>query len=114
MAGRQRVRGVKASRQKLERAMAEKGFETQIQLARYMAKIEKRTSPPKDLVNKVFREQPVAFHNISRIAIALDVEAHTLFFSASDTPMCDLLSQQAPAKHQSSFAAQLISKLRGC
>lgn len=114
MADRQRIRGVKASRQKLESAMAARGFETQIELARHIAEIEQRATPPKDLVNKVFREQPVAFHNISRIAIALDVEAHTLFLTASDTPMCDLLSQQAPIKHQHSFAAQLLNRIRGC
>ena len=114
MADRKRIRGVKACRQKLENAMASRGFETQIQLARHMAKIEQRSAPPKDLVNKVFREQPVAFHNISRIAMALDVEAHTLFLTASDTPMCELLAQQAPVKQQSSFTAQLMSKLRGC
>ncbi|MDO6711236.1 tetratricopeptide repeat protein [Aliiglaciecola sp. 2_MG-2023] len=95
MENRRRVRGVKASRQKLEAAMADKGFSTQIQLAKYLADLENLSSPPKDLINKVFREQPVSFHNLTRVAKALGVKVYTLILASDDPSVFTLAKGQS-------------------
>nr|WP_168710943.1 tetratricopeptide repeat protein [Ningiella ruwaisensis] len=76
---------MRASREKLEAAMLAAGFDTQSQLADAIAQHENLEKPPKDLVSKVFREQPVSTHNLARIAHALGVEAHTVYLS-KDVP----------------------------
>ena len=62
------------------------GFETQADLAQHIAEQEQLARPPRDLVNKVFREQPVSTHNLARIATALGVDAHTIYLAQHDTP----------------------------
>jgi tetratricopeptide (TPR) repeat protein len=82
---RKRVRGVQASREKLEKAMLKNGLETQVQLSAKIAEIESLTKLPNNLVNKVFQEKPVTHYNLTRIANALNVEVHTLLPSSIDT-----------------------------
>lgn len=101
MEPRKRKRGIKASRSKLEAAMLVKGFETQTALAQQIAKDEGLAKPPKDLVNKVFREMAVSTHNIARIARVLDVQAHTIYLAKDDSQF-DLIheAQQAIISHE--------------
>ena len=93
-----RKRGIKASREKLELAMARKGFKTQRELAQKIAADEGISLPPKDLVSKVFREQAVSFQNLARIANALDIDAHTIYLSKNDQPVDEILTTQVTAK----------------
>jgi tetratricopeptide (TPR) repeat protein len=88
-----RKRGVKASREKLEKAMLEKGMDSQIQLARQISINEGLERPPKELISKVFREQSVSHTNLARVAKALGVESHTLYMNSQSTPI-NLDSQQ--------------------
>lgn len=82
-----RKRGVKASREKLEKAMLAKGIESQIQLARLISQDEGLHRPPKELISKVFREQSVSHTNLARVAKALGVESHTLYMNSQSTPI---------------------------
>ena len=84
MDARKRKRGIRASREKLEAAMLNAGFDTQTDLAKYIAINEGIDKPPKDLVNKVFREQAVSTHNLARIANALGISAHTIYLARDD------------------------------
>lgn len=94
MEQRHRKRGIKASREKLERVMLDQGIETQAALAQKMAQLEGIERPPKDLVNKVFREQAVSTHNLTRVANALNVPAHTIYLSSSDQTFEDTVEEQ--------------------
>ncbi|MBU3004322.1 tetratricopeptide repeat protein [Paraglaciecola arctica] len=76
---RKRKRGIKASRVKLEKALAIAGYKTQASLAEAIADIENLDSVPKDMVSKIFREIPVSPYTIQRVATALNVEAYTLY-----------------------------------
>ncbi|MBU2979317.1 hypothetical protein [Alteromonas sp. C1M14] len=111
MENRKRVRGVKASRQKLEAAMISKGFTSQIQLARHIAELENLPRPPKDLVNKVFREQPVAFSNLTRIAMGLEVETHTLIMAGDDPSLIGKIKNTRlnPTENSPSWAHVTLS-----
>ncbi len=71
------------------------GFETQADLAQRIAEQEQLDKPPRDLVNKVFREQPVSTHNLARIANALGVNAHTIYLARHDNPYRDIISVQS-------------------
>ncbi|MFC7048747.1 hypothetical protein [Emcibacter nanhaiensis] len=84
--GRTRNRGVRASRLKLEKALAESDLDkkTQAALANRIADLEELDAAPKDLVSKVFRELPVAPQTIERIARALGVEAASLYLTEED------------------------------
>lgn len=82
--GTQRRRGVRASRAKLTHALAEAGLKTQAALAERIADLEDLDAPPKDAVNRVFRELPVDPTTIERIARALEVDAHTLYKTADE------------------------------
>ncbi|MDN5864878.1 MAG: hypothetical protein L0I62_06635 [Gammaproteobacteria bacterium] len=81
-----RKRGVRASREKLSQALADAGLRTQNALAERIADIEDLDSPPRDLVNRVFREKPVDPLSLERVARALGVKAHTLYLSSADLP----------------------------
>ncbi|MBI1366664.1 MAG: hypothetical protein GC153_12005 [Alphaproteobacteria bacterium] len=74
-------RGVRASRVKLERALAESDLrrKTQAALAERIADLEELEAAPKDLVSKVFRERFVDPQTLERVARALGVEAGTLY-----------------------------------
>lgn len=82
----QRKRGVRASRPRLEKAMAAAGFTTQAALAEAIADAEQQAGVPKDLVNKVFRQKAVSHANLERIASALGVEAFSLYLTADEQP----------------------------
>lgn len=94
MDSRKRKRGIRASREKLELAMAKKGFTTQLELARQIARDENLDIVPKDLVNKVFRELAVSPHNLGRIAKALNVEVHTIYLATHDQSVQHVLNKQ--------------------
>jgi tetratricopeptide (TPR) repeat protein len=76
---RKRKRGKRASREKLEMAMLSAGIKTQASLADKIAETENLASPPKDTVNRVFREQFVSPATIVRIARILQVEPASLY-----------------------------------
>jgi len=82
---RQRIRGIRASRVKLNRAMAEAGIKTQAALAECIADLEGLESAPKDLVNRVFRGKWVEPSSLERVARALNVAVHTLYLSIDET-----------------------------
>lgn len=81
---RSRRRGVRASRQKLARALAAAGFKTQAALAERIADLEGLDAAPKDIVSRVFREQPVDPATLERVARALQTEAYLLYLTAED------------------------------
>ena len=81
---KRRKRGICASRPKLEIAMLEAGIRTQTQLADRIAEQENRSVPPRDTVNRAFREEAVSPATISRIARALGVEPERLY--KTETP----------------------------
>ena len=84
MDAKSRKRGVKASRAKLHVAMLEAGIKTQAALAEKIADQEGLSSPPKDTVNRAFRQESVSPTSVARIAKALDVEAYTLYLSSKE------------------------------
>jgi len=81
---RSRRRGVRASRQKLARALAAAGFKTQAALAERIADLEGLDAAPKDIVSRVFREQPVDPATLERVARALQTESYLLYLTAED------------------------------
>ncbi|TVS17295.1 MAG: hypothetical protein EA417_07195 [Gammaproteobacteria bacterium] len=80
-----RKRGVRASRPRLYHALTEAGFRSQAALAERIADLEELDHAPKDLVSRVFREQPVELQTLERVARALGTEAWTLY-KTSDEP----------------------------
>lgn len=97
-------RGVRASRVRLERALAEADLEkkTQAALAERMADLEDLEAAPKDLVSKVFRERYVDPQTLERVARALGVEAETLYLEAPEQEAAASMpaspsSEEAPA-----------------
>lgn len=83
MAGK-RQRGVIASRIKLEHFMAVKGIKSQAELARKIADVEGLDSEPKDLVNRIFRQNKVEHHSLERVAKALNIDAFKLYLTQDD------------------------------
>ena len=79
-----RNRGVRASRAKLVHALTEAGLKTQVALAERIADMETLESPPKDVVNRVFRELPVDPTTVERVARALGVDAYSLYKTADE------------------------------
>jgi len=79
-----RKRGVIASRSKLDKAMLIVGLKTQSNLAEKIAQLEGIKTPPKDMVNRAFRQQPVEQRSLERIAIALNVESYELYLTKED------------------------------
>ncbi len=79
--GETKRRGVRASRTKLEHALANSDLEkkTQIALANRIADQEELDAAPRDLVSRVFREQRVDARSIERVARALGVPAVSLY-----------------------------------
>jgi tetratricopeptide (TPR) repeat protein len=80
-----RKRGVRASRARLYHVLTEAGFDSQAALAEHIADVEGLEQAPKDLVSRVFREQPVEHKSLERVARALGVEAWQLY-RTSDEP----------------------------
>lgn len=87
---RSKKRGIRASRVKLERALADSDLErkTQAALASRIADLEELDAAPKDLVSKAFRELPVDAQTLERIARGLGVPAEDLYMerTAPDAP----------------------------
>jgi Flp pilus assembly protein TadD len=81
---RTRRRGVRASRLKLTRALAAAGLKTQAALAERIADLEGLDAAPRDIVSRVFREQPVDPTTLERVARALQTEAYLLYLNADD------------------------------
>lgn len=77
---------MRASRARLEHALTAAGLRTQAALAERIADLEGLAAPPKDLVNRVFRERPVDPQSLERIARALGAPAHTLYQRSGDVP----------------------------
>lgn len=75
----QRRRGIKASVHKLQQALEASGLKTQTALAERIADLEQLENPPRGLVNKMFRGESVDPRSVQRVAVALDVEAWTLY-----------------------------------
>lgn len=94
-----RKRGVKASRSKLETAMLTAGFNTQLDIAKQIALDENLKNIPKDLVNRVFRQENVAPHTIARIARALNVEPYTLYLSMNEDKQLQAMAVQIPVNN---------------
>ncbi|MCB1683137.1 MAG: hypothetical protein KDI31_01580 [Pseudomonadales bacterium] len=84
-----RKRGVRASRIRLEQAMREAELPrlTQAALAERIADLEALETAPRDMVSRVFREQPVDPQSIERVARALGVPTHTLYLTSTDPPL---------------------------
>lgn len=79
-----RKRGVRASRARLNAALIAAGLRTQNALAERIAELEDLEAAPRDLVNRVFREQPVEPASLERIARVLGVAAHTLYLTSAE------------------------------
>lgn len=82
---RTRRRGVRASRHKLTRALTAAGLKTQAALAERIADLEGLDAAPRDIVSRVFREQPVDPTTLERIARALQIDAYQLYLNADET-----------------------------
>ncbi len=98
-----RQRGVKASRLKLEHYMLAAGIKSQAELARKMADLENLDTEPKDLVNRVFRQNKVEHHSLERVAKALDVEAYKLYLTQEDEQLIQqstIVSSEPNLAHQ--------------
>ncbi len=108
---RLRIRGVCASRAKLNRAMADAGIKTQAALAERIADLEGLESAPKDLVNRVFRGKWVEPSSLERVARALNVAAHTLYLSSDESG--DLPANPAIPTNPEIVAPPLPATTRG-
>jgi Flp pilus assembly protein TadD len=93
---RVRRRGIRASRVKLTKALTDAGLKTQAALAERMADLEGLSAAPKDVINRVFREQPVDAATLERVARALDVEAFSLYLTASEAAHEEVKSTAEP------------------
>ena len=82
--GAKRKRGVRASRVRLTRALAEAGLRSQAALAERIADLEGLEAAPKDVVSRVFRERPVEPRTLERVARALGVDAYSLYKTARE------------------------------
>src|SRR3546814_1529012 len=96
-----RKRGVRASRLKLYQALTDAGLKTQVALAVRIADLEGLDEVPRDLVNRVFREQPVEMASLERVARGLGVQAYTLYKTADDQDREFARSEQHQSELQS-------------
>jgi len=83
---RNRKRGVKASRAKLEVAMLEAGVRTQAELSDKIAEHEGLAFPPKDTINRAFRQHFVSPATVARIAHILQVSPESLYLPEDNLP----------------------------
>lgn len=91
-------RGVRASRIKLEAALAASSLprKTQAALADAIADQEELEAAPKDLVSKLFRELPVDPHTIERVARVLGVDAASLYRDDGERAFAPAPPAEAP------------------
>jgi len=80
-----RNRGVVASRAKLGIAMLNAGIKTQAALAERIAASENIELPPKDTVNRAFRQEKISPATLARIAKVLVVDPDTLYLEPQDS-----------------------------
>jgi tetratricopeptide (TPR) repeat protein len=92
-----RKRGIRASRARLYRALTAAGFKTQAALAESMADLEGLAQAPKDVVSRVFREQPVELPTLERVARALGVDAWELYKTADEPEPASAVGSGHPA-----------------
>jgi len=95
--------------------MLNAGIKTQSLLAEHIATNENLQIPPKDTVNRAFRQESVSPLTIARIAKVLNVEAHTLYLSIEDSNFVpqigqvDLISKQTKYFYQNTpFKLMLV------
>jgi tetratricopeptide (TPR) repeat protein len=90
-------RGVKASRIKLEEALAKSAVipKKQIALANALADSEGLDAAPRDLINKLFREKPVDPQTIERVARILGVSAQSLYLENPNAPTLPSIDDSA-------------------
>jgi tetratricopeptide (TPR) repeat protein len=79
-----RRRGIQASRTKLRQALVNAGIKTQAELADRVAKLEGLETPPRKLINKLFRGEPVDPLSLERVARALNIEAWQIYRTADE------------------------------
>ncbi|HFB66499.1 MAG TPA: tetratricopeptide repeat protein [Aeromonadales bacterium] len=84
MTNQSRVRGIVASRSKLEMTMLNAGIKTQAALAEKIAEIEKISTPPKDTVNRAFRQEKISPSTLARIANVLNVAPEELYLTSEE------------------------------
>lgn len=110
-----RKRGVRASRARLYQALTESGLRSQAALAERIADLEELEQAPKDLVSRVFREQPVELQTLQRVARALNVDAWQLYLT-SDEPQAPQQSAadegEGPAQHVQPGASRQAASTR--
>lgn len=92
---RKRRRGVVASRIKLTEALYSSEIGTQAALAIKIADLEGISTPPKNLVSKVFQEQSVQLETLERIANALGTTTASLLADGEDDLVWGLKDTEA-------------------
>ncbi len=83
----------------MTKALTDAGLKTQAALAERIADLEGLEAAPRDIVSRVFREQPVDAATLERIARALGVEAFTLYLG-SDEAIHDRPATRPPASER--------------
>ncbi len=83
-AGERRRRGVRASPARLQQALVESGLKSQTAVAVRIADQEGLETPPRGLVNRVFRGERVDPVSVERVARALGVDAWTLYLRSDE------------------------------
>jgi tetratricopeptide (TPR) repeat protein len=78
----------------LTEALAAAGIKTQSALAGCIADLEGLDTAPRDVVYRVFRQQPVDMHTLTRVARALDRPVHSLLLSAAEAQGDECTPQQ--------------------
>jgi len=71
------------------------GFSSQLDIAKQIAIEESLDNIPKDLVNRVFRQENVSPHTIARIAKVLQVEPYTLYLSMDEDVQLQAMAAQS-------------------
>jgi len=104
-----RKRGIRASRSKLDMAMLEAGIRTQCELADKIAERENRPNPPRDTINRAFREEPVSPATLSRIALVLGVTPDSLYL---DETASEAFTPPPAAPSSSAVAQPAVSRFR--
>ncbi|MBK9251777.1 MAG: tetratricopeptide repeat protein [Proteobacteria bacterium] len=85
-ADNKRRRGIQASPAKLRKALADAGLKSQNAVAEKIADLESLDSPPRGLVNRVWRGEAVDPQSLERVARALGVPGWTLYRSSDEPP----------------------------
>lgn len=108
------TRSVRASKNKLTKALYASGMKTQTQLAEKIADNEGLSAVPKNLVNKVFTGKPVDPLSLERVTTALRVETHTVLLSSDETqPDEDDVPAAEPVPAESTLPVPTAAKRRG-